>query len=230
MAIDQALVDVGKCGAKLRGGRPGHCKRGAGDQTSHVGTGRCKYHGGADGSGRPPTHGRYSKAKIKSERLQELIDQFSDDEDPLNLLPEIALLRALIFDYIERYEEYAPALIAWHASFSKEYRAAERTAIENEQDPPDPAGYGKPAQVADVLSVGQFITSLGSLVERIEKRREKGAISMVTMIGILEAHGVELVAAVRETVNDPDLQAAIVGAVEQRWANIPVPAGAIGTK
>jgi hypothetical protein len=36
---------VNKCGAKTRGGKP--CQRPAGSGTGHVGTGRCKLHGGA---------------------------------------------------------------------------------------------------------------------------------------------------------------------------------------
>ncbi len=35
------------CGGKLRGGREGTCRRGAGAGTNHVGIGRCKHHGGA---------------------------------------------------------------------------------------------------------------------------------------------------------------------------------------
>lgn len=36
-----------KCGAKLRGGREGTCKRPAGSGTDHVGIGACRHHGGS---------------------------------------------------------------------------------------------------------------------------------------------------------------------------------------
>lgn len=36
-----------RCGGKLRGERPGTCRRPAGAGTNHVGIGRCKLHGGA---------------------------------------------------------------------------------------------------------------------------------------------------------------------------------------
>lgn len=42
--------DKPKCGGKLRGGREGTCTRPAGWGTKHVGTGKCKLHGGSTGS------------------------------------------------------------------------------------------------------------------------------------------------------------------------------------
>lgn len=66
------------------------------------------------------THGRYSQ--LKKERLAELIASFQQDPDPLNILPEIAALRALFTDYVERYEEMRDALLAWHASFQLQRR------------------------------------------------------------------------------------------------------------
>ena len=60
-------------------------------------------------------HGRYSS--ISRPRLRELIAQHERDPDPLNILPEIAALRALFQEFVERYDEHTEALLAWHASF-----------------------------------------------------------------------------------------------------------------
>jgi hypothetical protein len=85
------------CGAKTRAGTP--CKQKAGWGTDHVGEGRCKLHGGK-GSGRPIIHGRYSFKHKESLREKQRI--FLNDPDAGNLLPELALLRALLQDYLDR--------------------------------------------------------------------------------------------------------------------------------
>lgn len=101
---------AGRCGAaSRRTGRP--CANVAGFRTPHVGAGRCYLHGGLN----PIKHGRYST--IKRERIRDLIEQHAADPDPLNVLPEIAALRALFQEFIERYDEQTEALIAWHLSW-----------------------------------------------------------------------------------------------------------------
>ena len=82
------------CGATTRAGRP--CKNKAGYKTDHVGQGRCHLHGGLN----PIKHGRYSR--IKRSRIRELIDEYRNDPQPLDLLEEVLLLRALLTDYVER--------------------------------------------------------------------------------------------------------------------------------
>lgn len=98
------------CGAKTRAG--GTCKNAAGFKTDHVGESKCFLHGGKT----PIKHGRYST--INRPRIKELLETFKADDDPLGLLPEIELLRALVLDFIERHDEHTEALLAWHASYS----------------------------------------------------------------------------------------------------------------
>src|SRR5690554_1667741 len=97
------------CGAKTRSGAP--CKKQAGWGTDHLGQGKCRLHGGAT----PVKHGRYST--ITRPRIRELLDQFENDAEPLNLLPEVKLLRALLTDFVERYDEITEATLAWHNSW-----------------------------------------------------------------------------------------------------------------
>lgn len=106
-------VDRPRCGAKRRKG--GGCTRGAGERTVHPGQGKCWMHGGTKAGDPRLKHGRYSS--IDRPRIRELIEAHERDPDPLNLLPEIAALRALFQDFIERYEVNTEALLAWHASW-----------------------------------------------------------------------------------------------------------------
>jgi len=87
------------CGAKTRSGTP--CKQKAGWGTDHVGEGKCKLHGGAS-HGRPIIHGRY--AKVFQGKLREKFIQSYDDPNPLDLLPELAVQRTLLAEFIGRFE------------------------------------------------------------------------------------------------------------------------------
>ena len=88
------------CGAKTRKGTP--CRRPAGWGTDHVGTGKCKLHGGAS-TGPPIKTGRYSLRHRR--KLQAKIGQFLDDPAPGDLTSELALMRALLQDYLERFPD-----------------------------------------------------------------------------------------------------------------------------
>lgn len=88
------------CGAKTRAGTP--CKQKAGWATDHVGQGRCKLHGGKS-IGQPIKVGRYS-LKHKQSLYNKQAD-FMADPEPADLTAELALMRALMQDYIERYDD-----------------------------------------------------------------------------------------------------------------------------
>ena len=93
------------CGAKTRSGTP--CKQKAGWGTHHVGEGKCKLHGGAS-HGRPIVHGRY--AKVFKGKLREKFEEAYSDGNPLDLLPELAVQRTLLQNYIDRFvESYSPS-------------------------------------------------------------------------------------------------------------------------
>lgn len=102
------------CAATVRSGS--RCGQRAGWGTDHPGQGRCKLHGGAT----PIRTGRYST--IQRSRIRELQDQHATDPEPLNTLPEIALVRALLQDFIERYEVNSAAILAWYTSWTASQR------------------------------------------------------------------------------------------------------------
>lgn len=95
-----------KCGAKNRSGKA--CGKPAGWGTDHVGTGRCRLHGGASlkGSQTPAfKHGRYSKyaPQAISDKLKEY-----KDGDPLAVEDELAMQRALFANYMQSFEVGIP--------------------------------------------------------------------------------------------------------------------------
>lgn len=90
----------GDFGGTTRAGNP--CTRPAGWGTQHSGEGKCKLHGGA-ATGRPLIHGRY--AKSPNGRLGKKIREHMEDPNPLDLRPELALLRSLIDHFMGKLEE-----------------------------------------------------------------------------------------------------------------------------
>ena len=86
------------CGAKTRDGDP--CKNAP--VTGHA---RCRMHGGTS-PGRPIIHGRYSL--IHRAALAAKVATFLADPRPGDLTDELALLRALLQDYLERFPDGVP--------------------------------------------------------------------------------------------------------------------------
>ena len=193
-----------KCGAKKRQGK-GKCTRPAGWGTDHAGQGRCKLHGGST----PIKHGRYSK--ITRPALQERIQRFEADPDPTNLLPEVALLRALTEDLVQRFDDiYGPdgALLAWHESFRS-----------------DPNAPNKPRQMPDLSSLSTMVDKVGAMVDRIQKWKNEGSVTLETLNRVLQQFGAELVLAVQELQLDADTSSKLLNSVEQRWATIRLEPG-----
>lgn len=218
-----------KCGANTRAGTP--CQKAAGFRTDHPGVGKCHLHGGAT----PVRSGRYSS--IQRPRIKELLEQFAADSTPLDLLPELALLRALVLDFIERYDTFTEALLAWHASFSDDYVKAVdlyKTKLahyldtgrydgDEPPDPPDPTGWEKkPRQILDIISVGKFIGDIAGITEKVNKRLDdkKNLITLETLDRVLEQLGVEVALAAQETIHDSTSRSALLNAVEERWGTI----------
>lgn len=94
------MKTCGDYGGKTRAGNP--CKNPAGFKTDHPSEFKCFVHGGCS-KGRPIIHGRY--AKVTSKQLHEKIKKHLEDPEPMNLLPELALLRSLLDNFIEQVEE-----------------------------------------------------------------------------------------------------------------------------
>lgn len=93
-----------------------YCYARAGAGTPHKGWGRCYQHGG----GKPEDVDRFNA--LTNPTLHELLDQYLDDPDPMNLHQELAVARAIVQYEITQHQEASEALLAWHASFDKNRR------------------------------------------------------------------------------------------------------------
>jgi hypothetical protein len=80
-----------RCGAKTKNG--GTCK------SWGMENGRCRMHGGTN-PGRPIIHGRYSVKHRAS--LNEKMQQFLADPAPANLMPELAIQRAFLEEFLDK--------------------------------------------------------------------------------------------------------------------------------
>lgn len=199
------------CGAKKRQGE-GNCTRPAGWGTDHVGQGRCKLHFGNN----PIKHGRYSS--IKRADFRERIAKFEADPDPLNLAPEVALLRAFTEDFVDRWEAiYGPdgALLVWHESFAQK--------VDDEGNPLPIAP--KPRQLPDFSALTALVDKVGRMVERIQKFKAESTITLATLNRVVEQFGAELVSAIQETKLDADTSSKLLENVESRWKSVKLDAG-----
>lgn len=80
---------------------PGYCKWKAGQETDHVGEGRCKHHGGKGGT--PVKHGLYSSG-LRQE-IRQSVDKAEGKDQPGDMWKEVAVLRGLLDRYLSRLDE-----------------------------------------------------------------------------------------------------------------------------
>lgn len=93
------------CNARLRY-VGGYCQKIAGAGTDHEGSGRCKDHGGASGSGRPKQAFNPSEFAPTDETLKRF-EQISESDPTtiLNIDNEIITLRSIFYRYLKACEE-----------------------------------------------------------------------------------------------------------------------------
>ena len=108
--------------------------------------------------------------------VRDLIAQHEQDADPLNIYPELAATRALFQDFIDRYNLWRDALLAWHASFSNEWGEG--------MERPE-----KPRQLLDISDAYRMLSEATKIVERIEKIRSEDAVSRKDLLRIMAEMG-----------------------------------------
>ena len=144
--------------------RPGYCSNRAGQWTTHDGAGRCVKH---DMSRAHLANTRYTA--LQETTIGILADEIAAyDDDPTNITDELTLARALFVDWIQRYQEFSEALLAWHASF-----ATGRAAP-------------KPARILDITQASQQIRVIAQLAQQLEDSRLRDALSQGELIAILQ--------------------------------------------
>lgn len=184
-----------RCGAWARSrGRP--CREPAGKRTDHPGVGRCWRHGGAT----PVTHGKYSQAYRSS--IGELYEKHRADPDPLNMLDELAMLRALTERYIARYEEFREQLDEWYR-----VEVVEKTG-----------SVPRPPRLLDLNDARVLLTDVSKMVKRIEDIRAQNAISRPELMRLMTEMGraVDHVLSSSNGAEPSEQKAAIM----ERWSSI----------
>lgn len=191
------LIQRGCCARPTRNpaAKGPYCRHPAGQRTDHQGEGACWLHGGNN----LIKSGRYST--IKRTRVADLIAEMEETEEPLNTMPEVAATRALLTDYIERYDEFTEALIAWHTSYTagvetpKLFGALEHVLKTIESIMPDEvlkkdrsyqacsravaafhSSNPKPMQILDVADAVKYLSEVTKMVERIAKSMSINAV------------------------------------------------------
>jgi hypothetical protein len=191
--------------------------------TAHKGVGRCKLHGGQkeEGDGRVRS-GRYSA--ILPDRIGELIARHAADPSPLDVIPELAVARGLMQDYIERYAENAAALRAWHAG-GEAITEAQRLALLRCLDELE-AAYGerettdrqaedlaeartavahlaapraeKPRQVLDITEAVRHADVISKIIHRVNVHNAQNAVSYARLASFMFEVNRELDALVKD--------------------------------
>jgi hypothetical protein len=185
------------CGARAKSRPGGTCRKPAGWGTDHVGEGRCRIHGGVSGTLK---HGRYSK--VKHTALRELIERHEQDPEPLNIHPELAAARALFESYIDRYQAWADALLAWHES----WKLGEDK--------------GKPTQLPDIADAYRILSEVTKIAERIEKVRSANAISRPELLRVLSEMSRTVDRRIDESTLPDDEKKVLRGKISGDWAAI----------
>lgn len=185
--------------------RQKYCRARAGQNTDHLGMGRCWMHFG----NAPIKHGRYSTTVRDS--LADHLDQIEaeDEESRLNILPEADMIRALARDFIERYEELRDALVAWNVIEMAE-------ATEERRAP-------KPQPVPSIHDAAKLLDTAANIVDKIHKQRSSNAISRTKFRRLVEAMAnevrEEVLSLEGEKLDISDLQDSLAR-IEQRWREI----------
>jgi hypothetical protein len=183
------------CGAQLRK-KPGrYCRQPKGYKTPHVGEGRCWLHGGLT----PIKSGLHSM--VKHGRLKDLISQYeATGQQILDLEPEAKLMKAIIVDFVNRYDDFTDQLETWYNAIDEDRRA--------EKLPPVPRKFPSLEDAASIIEV------LSRIVERIHKMTRDGSITLDVFRTLMSSMGT-VVASVIE--DEEQLKK-----IEEGWSQIMV--------
>lgn len=142
-------------------GEEHYCKHPAGHGTGNRG-GRCFRHGGSK-------RNKYTDA---SETVHALVSRFDEDKDPLDCTDDIKLLRGLVVDWVENYEQWSEQLTAWHESYKD-----------------GSAGPSKPDKIMDKVEAYRMLDTLSKMSDREAKKRGANAISHRELVRVLTEVG-----------------------------------------
>jgi hypothetical protein len=236
------------CGAKCRS-KSGTCRFPAGWGTDHVGYGYCRKH-----LGNAPKY-RQHAARLQAEELardipyeeliahtdlSDLVRELKSRSDISDISEELAMARAVTLDFINRSREMEAALLRWHASHGRPYKAAMKEYAQELEDAraseswdryaqlvealPDPLDYaaGKPPKVPDMAEAVGMLRNVVAIADQVLARRDAGSIpvedvvsALVEVVGVTER-------ATRDHIGDVTLRAALLADLEDGWSRIRI--------
>lgn len=143
-----------------------YCKRPAGWDTDHPGTGRCRHHDGA----RLATAARIRLGHIAHTAVGALaLELEATDSDPTDITAELHLARSLLLNWIQRYDTYMEQLTLW----ARAYASGE---------------VGHPPPLAmDMTRIDGLLRRVADLALQLQHAKLRDAISQGEMIEILRA-------------------------------------------
>jgi hypothetical protein len=158
--------------------------------------------GNRGGTGRLIFHGRYSQ--LHRATLCRLIAQHEADPDPLNLRPELAMCLALFVDFINRFDTFTEALLAWHASH-------------NDHETP-----ARPTRALDISDAWRLLSETTKVVKRIEDIRGRNAITREDFHRLMQEMGRAVQVVLDRRIDDADQCSAIKHEIKERWLEIRI--------
>lgn len=161
-----------------------YCRARAGAGTDHPGVGRCKNHAGSS----PVKHGFYRS--IDAPRIRELMDQFEQHPDPLNVLEDLNLVRALTRDYVERASNGQTSRVPEARLLLDTLDEYEITLRDDDAEPTEAqleqlekareaiAALTAERALPDVGEAVKFVDVISKMIHRVEMLRTAGAVSL----------------------------------------------------
>jgi hypothetical protein len=186
-------------------------------------------------------HGGYSL--VYHRQIGDLYERHLRDPDPLNMLRELALAKALLEDWINRFGEWRDALFAWHAAdcaaLAPDRIAALRALLDDHEallaeqlelasaeearfravretlDAFSQPSAGKPRMMMDIADGGRLVDLVTRIGKRIEDIGRDKAVSRPTFFRVLTEMG-----RIVELYNDEPDPAKRLERIRDGWARI----------
>lgn len=183
--------------------REKYCKQWAGHNTDHKGEGRCQWHG----KGGVLKHGRYST--VARDSLKKHLERIQEEGgDRADLTQEVDMLRALVADFLERWQEILEALLAWNKEEARD------SAIEGRRS--------RPQRLPGIESVSSLLKDAADLADKMHRQRYRDAIPKRDFFRLQEAQSDVVAKKIRgiahiigqETADD------ILGQISDEWEQI----------
>jgi len=142
-------------------------------------------------------HGRYSQ--IGHTRLRALLSDLErKDRNTMDLEPDVRLMRALLIDYVNRYDEFVEALITWY-----------RERVRQAKHLPPP-----PLRVLDLHEAAGLLEGASRIVERMHKINREGSVTLDSFRRLMETMGMTVARHVKDTE--------ILQKIEKEWESLVI--------